>query len=288
MKKYVALSVCALALAACDRVTPGNVGVKVNNYGSGAGVQQKPLGVGTYWFQFGSDIYEYPTFTNRYSWQNAVKCDAEKVCEGSDESITFQDINGLVVSADVNVAYRVNPEKAPVLFQTYRGQMDAIVSGPLRDRVKAAIVAVASTMSVEEIYGTKKANLIREAQKRVAAYFAPRGLIIEQLDWAGPIRIPESITERINARAQTEQAAIAAKARVFTAQAEGVAKVAEAKAEADAQIEKARGVAQATRLRNEAVAQNPGYQSEWVRKWDGQLPKTVYCSSETPCVAVPQ
>lgn len=279
MRNFGIVLFAGLALAACDRVTPGNVGVQVNNYGSGAGVQAKALGVGTYWFRFGSDIYEYPTFTNRYSWQKSQEMD---------ESITFQDVNGLVVSADVNVAYRVDPNKAPILFQTYRGKMDAIVSGPLRDRVKAAVVAVASTMSVEDIYGSKKAALIREAQKRVAAYFAPRGLIVEQLDWAGPIRIPESITERINARAQTEQAAIAAKARAITAEAEGRAQVAEAKAEADAKIEKARGEAEATKLRNSAVSANPGYQSEYMRKWDGRLPQTVYCSSENPCVNINQ
>ena len=80
----------------------------------------------------------------------------------------------------------------------------------------------------------------------------------------------------------------ATKARVFTAEAEGKAQVAEAKAAADAKIEKARGDAESIRVRNAAVVQNPGYQSEWVRKWDGQLPKVVYCSSENPCVTVPQ
>jgi len=278
IKKFMIVAAMALGLAACDRVSPGNVGVKVNNYGSSAGVQAKPLGVGTYWFQFGSDIYAYPTFTNRYSWQRS---------EERDESITFQDVNGLVVSADVNVAYRVDPAKAPILFTTYRGDMDAIVSGPLRDRVKAAVVAVASTMSVEDIYGTKKAELIRRAQRIVQAYFEPRGLVVEQLDWAGPIRIPESITERINARAQTEQAAIAARARAITAKAEGDAKVAEAKAEADAKIEQARGESEATKLRNSAVAQNPGYQSEYYRKWNGELPKTIICRADTPCLNIP-
>lgn len=279
MKKLVMILAAALSLAACgDRVAPGYVGVKVNNYGSNAGVEAKPLPVGRYWTGFGSEINNYPVYTSRYSWQHA---------EDRDESITFQDINGLVVSADVNVAYRVNPAKAPLLYQTYRGDMDTIVAGPLRDRVKAAIVAVASTMSVEDIYGTKKAELIRKAQGIVRAYFDPRGLVIEQLDWAGPIRIPESITERINARAQTEQAAIAAKARAITAEAEGRAAVAEAKAAADAKIEKARGEAESIKLKNSAVAVNPGYQSEYYRKWNGELPKTIICRADTPCLNIP-
>lgn len=278
MKRILLVAAAGLSLAACDRIDPGYVGVKVNRYGTGAGVQDKALGVGTYWFQFGSDIYPYPIFTNRYAWAKT---------EDKNEEITFQDVNGLVVSADVNVSYRVDHAKAPFLFQTYRGDMDSIVSGPLRDRVKAAIVAVASTMSVEDIYGRRKADLIRKSQAMVQKYFAPRGLIVEQLDWAGPIRIPESITERINARAQTEQAAIAAKARVFTAQAEGAAKVAEAEANAKARIAEAEGLAEATRRRNAAVQASPGYQNEWVRKWDGKLPETVYCTSDKPCVTVP-
>lgn len=272
------IAAAALGVSACgERVGPGYVGVKVNNYGSNAGVEAKPLGVGRYWTGFSSDIYEYPVFTNRYSWQRSQE---------ADESITFQDVNGLIVSADVNIAYRVNPAKAPLLFQTYRGQMDTIIAGPVRDRVKAAVVAVASTMSVEEIYGSKKALLIRKAQGIVRNYFDPRGLVIEQLDWAGPIRIPEAITERINARAQSEQATIAAKTKVITVEAEGKAAVAVAKAEADAKIEQARGEAESIKIKNSAVAVNPGYQSEYLRKWDGKLPQTVYCSSESPCVNV--
>lgn len=278
MKKIVLLAATALSLAACSRVTPGHVGVKVNNYGSSAGVEDKALGIGTYWTGFGSDIYEYPIYTNNYSWANT---DEKK------EALPFQDKNGLVVSADVNVAYRVNPALAAKLFQTYRVDMDGIVAGPLRNRVRSALVSAASTMTVEEIYGPKKSVLIAHATQIVRSYFEPLGLHVDQLDWAGPIRIPENIMERINARAQSEQAAIAAKADAATEAAKGEARVARANANAEARIAEAKGEAEATRVRNEAIAKNPGYQSEWVRKWDGQLPKTVYCSSETPCVEVP-
>jgi len=279
MKKLAVILMLGASVAACSRVTPGHVGVKVNNYGSDAGVEDKALGIGTYWTGFGSDIYEYPIYTNNYSWSNS---DEKK------EALPFQDKNGLVVSADVNVAYRVNPALAAKLFQTYRVDMDGIVAGPLRNRVRSALVSAASTMTVEEIYGPKKSVLIAHATQIVRSYFEPLGLHVDQLDWAGPIRIPENIMERINARAQSEQAAIAAKADAATEAAKGEARVARANANAEARIAEAKGEAEATRVRNDAIAKNPGYQSEWVRKWDGQLPKTVYCSSDKPCVAVQQ
>lgn len=279
MKKVILLAATALSLAACSRVTPGHVGVKVNNYGSSAGVESKALGIGTYWTGFGSDINEYPVYTNNYVWNKT---------EEKNEELQFQDKNGLVVAADVNVAYHVNPALAPKLYQTYRADMDGIVAGPLRNRVRAALVAAASTMTVEEIYGPKKAQLIARATAMVRSYFEPQGLHVDALDWAGPIRIPENIMERINARAQSEQAAIAAKADAATEVAKGEARVARANANAAAAVAEAEGQAKATRLKNEAVAVNPGFQSEYYRKWDGQLPKVVYCSSDKPCVSVPE
>lgn len=273
------LAVATMAVSACSNVSPGHVGVKVNRYGSSAGVEDKAVGVGTYFTGMGTSIEEYPIYTNNYSWAKS----ADK-----DESILFQDKNGLVVSADVNVAYRVNPAMAPKLYQTYRMDMDGMVSGPMRNRVRAALVTAASTMTVEEIYGPKKADLINNTMKIVRAYFEPLGLHVDQLDWAGPIRIPENIMERINARAQSEQAAIAARADAISEVAKGEARVAKATADANAKIAEARGEAESTKIRNEAIANNPGYQSEYLRKWDGHLPSTVYCSSEKPCVSVNQ
>lgn len=277
MKKLIAIALMGSALAACERIEPGHVGVKVNRWGSEAGVQSTPVGVGTYQTMFGVDMYEYPIYTIPYVWKRGGEGEPN-------EELSFQDKNGLVVSADVNVAYRVNPALAPKLFQTYRVGMDGIVAAPLRNKVRSALVEAASTMTVEEIYGPKKSILINRALASVRRYFEPLGLHVDQLDWAGPIRIPENITERINARAQTEQAAIAARAQVATEQAKGEAAVAAAKAKADAQIAEAQGFAEATRIRNAAIATNPQYQSEYLRKWDGKLPQTIYCSSDMPCI----
>jgi len=277
LKKFTAVALIALSLAACTRVEPGHVGVVVNNYGSEAGVEATPRGVGTVWTGWGTNVFEYPVYTSNYTWDN----DDEK-----HEAISFQDRNGLSVSADVNVAYRVNPALAPKVFETYRMDMDTLVGGPIRNRVRAAINNAATRMSVEEIYSTGKSRLMAEALKEVRAYFEPKGIHIDALDWAGPIRIPETIIERINQRAQNEQQAIAAQATVATKEAEARAKVAEAKGQADAEVIKAEGEAKAIRVKADAISANSKIIDYiYAEKWKGNVPSTVYCSSSTPCVA---
>lgn len=285
-RNTILLTAAAMSATACSRIEPGEVGVKVNRYGSGSGVESQAVGVGTYFSAWGVDYYAYPISTQTYTWSRSAK-DADGN-ETPNEEFTFQDKNGLIVGGDVTVAFRVNPSLAPKLFQIYRMEMPALVAGPIRNKVRSEIVRAASSMTVEQIYSIGKATLINRALMATRKYFEPMGLQIDQLDWAGPIRIPESIMERINARAQSEQAAIAAQAEAVTAKAKGEAALAQATAEANAAIEKARGQAEATRIRNSAIQANPAYTDEWTRKWDGQLPKIIYCSSDVPCLNVGQ
>jgi regulator of protease activity HflC (stomatin/prohibitin superfamily) len=269
VKALVLASVAVAGLSACSRVTPGNVGVRVDQYGSSAGVDKTPLGVGTYWTGPGVSIYEYPISTQTYTWTKSVN-------EGKsvNEEFSFQDKSGLIVAGDVSVAYHVDPGKAPILFQKYRMDMDGIIAGPLRNQVRSAVVNAASGMNIEEIYGPKKGELVAAAEKRVQDYFAPSGLVIEQLFWAGPIRIPENILVQINAKIHNEQEAQAAVANEQTVEANAKSTMIKAQADADSM-----------RVKAEAIAKNPALVSyEWVQKWDGRMPNTVYCSSSTPCI----
>ena len=64
-------------------------------------------------------------------------------------------------------------------------------------------------ISKEEIYGTHKSELINTALRQVQAYFAPVGLQVEQLYWAGNIVVPDAVLQQINAKIANEQAALA-------------------------------------------------------------------------------
>jgi regulator of protease activity HflC (stomatin/prohibitin superfamily) len=276
MKRWIAVLPVAFVVililllpAACSKVEPGHVGIKVSNFGSSAGVSNVPLGVGYYLTGPGTRIYEYPVFTSTYAWT------AGKEQSEGDESIQFQDKSGLGVSADVSVAYHVEAEKAPILFQKYRTDMTGIVAGPLRNVVRNAIVERASNMGVEQIYGPQKTQLMAQAQSDVSHYFAAYGLVIDQLYWASNIRVPQNILDQINARVANEQAALAAQANVATK-----------RAEADAEVAAAQGHAEATKVEAEALRQSPEIlKQRAIEKWDGKLPTYLGANAPIPFIS---
>ena len=271
IKSIALLAVSAISLAACSKVDPGHVGIKVNNFGSEAGVSNESLGVGYYYAGPGTSIYEYPVFTSTYTWTKSQE-------EGSttNEEFTFQDKNGLTLSADVSVAYRVDSQKAPILFQKYRTDMEGIVAGPMRTAIRSAINNEASKLGVEEVYGPKKAQLIATALEDVNKYFEPFGLHIEQLYWASNIRVPDAVMHQINQKIANEQAALAAQASVATAEAQARSRIAEAE-----------GRAKAMQVEASAISTNPQIlQLRAIEKWDGKYPQYVGGGMPLPTLGV--
>lgn len=265
--------VLGIATTSCSRVEPGHVGIKVSNFGSSAGVSDHALGVGWYFTPFGTNIYEYPIYTSTYAWtaSRGEQRDA-------DESFNFQDRNGLNLSADISVAYRVDPVKAPILFQKYRTEMGGIVAGPLRNAVRSALVEEAAKLGVEEIYGPKKGELIAAVHRDVSRYFEPFGLTVEQLYWASNLRVPDQVLAQINTKIANEQAALAAQANVATV-----------KANADAAIAQAEGKARASQVEGEALRANPEIlRQRAIEKWDGKLPTYMGSGGQLPFIVQQQ
>src|SRR4051794_10838988 len=259
--------IAIVPLTSCSRVEPGHVGIKVNNFGSAAGVSDRALGVGWYFTPVGTNIYEYPVYTSTYAWTSSRNEQTE-----IDEAFNFQDKNGLNLSADVSVAYRVDPVRAPILFQKYRTDMPGIVGGPLRNAVRSALVEEAAKLGVEEIYGPRKGELINAVWRDVSRYFEPFGLHVEQLYWASNIRVPDQVLSQINTKIANEQAALAAQANVATV-----------RANADAAIAEAEGKAKASQVEGAALRANPEIlRQRAIEKWNGQLPTYMAGGSQLP------
>lgn len=273
MKKAILVSASALALAACGQVHPGHVGIKVNQFGSGAGVQSAVLGVGTYFTPMGTHIYEYPVYTNTYTF---TRSENEGGHGNGNEEFAFQDKSGLGITADVGVSFSVDPEKAAVLFQKYRVPTDQIIAGPLRNAIRDSLINRASGLDVNEIYGPKKTELLSVVQGDVQRFFQPYGLRVEKLFWAGNVRPPENVLQQINQRVANEQAALAAQAQVATKEAEAKQQVAEAQ-----------GKAQALDVEGAAIRANPEVlRIRAIEKWDGKMPQVIGGSGAMPFINV--
>jgi regulator of protease activity HflC (stomatin/prohibitin superfamily) len=260
-------AITLFSLTACGQVQPGHVGIRVNQFGSGAGVDDRSLGVGTYFKPFGTTIYEYPVFTNTYTYTRSAT-------EGqtANEEFNFQDKNGLGLSADIAVSYSVNAQLAPRLFQKYRTDAAGIIAGPLRNAIRNALVNRGASMGVEEIYGPRKQELLTQVQNDVANYFAPYGLVVEKLFWAGNVRVPDVVLAQINNKIANEQHALAAQAQVATVEAEARQRVASAD-----------GEAKAITLQGAALRANPEVlRLRAIEKWDGRLPQVT--SGGTPLI----
>jgi regulator of protease activity HflC (stomatin/prohibitin superfamily) len=270
-KNIALIALASVSLAACSKVEPGHVGIRVHNFGSDAGVEQQSLGVGYYYAGPGTSIHEYPVFTNTYTWTRSTTEQST-----TNEEFAFSDKNGLQLTADVAVSYHVNPEKASVLFQKYRMDMDAIIAGPVRSAIRNYISNEASQMGVEEIYGPRRAELANKALVDSQKYFEQFGLHIEQINWASPIRVPEAVMKQINQKIANEQAALAAQASVATAEAEAKSRIAQAE-----------GQAKATQIEANAISSNPQILTQrMIEKWDGHYPQYVGGGMPLPTLGV--
>jgi regulator of protease activity HflC (stomatin/prohibitin superfamily) len=271
----------------CATVDPGHVGVKVDLFGEGKGVEPKILPVGVHWMSMGETLYEFPIYEQNYTWTHDKTDQSPR-----DESLTFQTKEGLSVNADIGITYHIPSDKVVTVFQKYRRGIDEITDTFLRNNVRDAINEIGGSMSVESVYGEGKAELMDKVQDRVAAEVKPFGIEVSKVYLIGTFRLPDSVVKTLNAKIEATQHALRVENEVKQAQAEGAKRVAAAEADARANLTTAEGEAKSKLARAEAEAKANALlnaaltdkllelrrlevERARVEKWNGQLPQTI-------------
>lgn len=269
MKKHLLTALLALVtLAACDKVPVGNVGIKVNNLGGDKGVNDEVLGTGWYWVGFTKSMYIFPTYMQTRKWEGR-------------EEFQFQTVEGLVVGSPISISYSVQPDKVPLLFQTYRKGLDEITDIYIHNIIRDALVVVGSTKTIDQIYGSGKGELLADVQKEVTGKIGPKGINVDQISVVGGFSLPETVVQSINLKIQATQQAQQRENEVATARAEAQKAVAQATGEADSRTIKAKAEAQANQIISQSITptlvqyQAIMVQQQGVDKWDGKLPETM-------------
>ena len=274
-----------LLLSNCSSVPAGNVGVKIDLYGSNKGVSEQILPVGRYYIGFGEELYKFPTYLQNHTWKG-------------DESFSFQTKEGLPVNADIGISYAVQPDKVAKIFQTYRRGIDEITDTFIRNQVRDALVSVASTRPIEYVYGEGKADLMKEVEAIVREQNKEL-FTISQIYWIGELRLPDSVKNAINAKVEATQRAILRENEIQQTKAEAQKVIEEAKGLAESKLTNAKAEAESVRMQGEAEAAaieakskalnaNPQLvQYEIASRWDGKLP-TMMPGSTVPMLNLPQ
>lgn len=260
-KLLTSLSIIALTLSltSCDRVPAGYRGVVVNLYGSDKGVADLSVGVGRYYLGWNKELYLFPTFLQNYSWKD-------------DQAITMQTSEGLSIKTDAGITYNIEPENVVKVFQKYRLGIDEITNTFLHNMVRDAMNEIASTMTVEQIYGAQKEHFIQLVNEKVKKEAAETGIEIDKIYLVGSFDLPESVVNSINSKIQASQNAMKVENEVATARAEAQKTIVEAQARGQQILINAESQAKANKILAESLTPEfVSYQA--ILKWNGQLPK---------------
>ncbi|KQS56004.1 hypothetical protein ASG17_08155 [Brevundimonas sp. Leaf363] len=267
----VLLGTLLISVTSCSvTVESGYMGIKTTKFGSNPGVQRAELGPGFHWEGVGEKIRTYPTLQRTYSYTREPNSDG-----GENEEITFSDVLGLPMTADVALTFRVREDKAADLYATWRQEFGDFIDGPLRTSTRAAIARETERLPVAcsavqpdttpgpipgdaapaaptvadcpgQLIGPGRQIVLQRAMQALQREWAPQGLEISRMEWVGSIRYPESVLQAIQSRTTAEQNTRAALERVNLE-----------RANAEARIAQARGQAEANRLLAESIRSNP-------------------------------
>src|SRR5580704_6344220 len=258
------------------RIEAGHVGVEINLAGSQRGASEIPIRTG--WVLYSplrTQIFEFPTYVQTVKWTRSLD-------EGHpvNEEMGFNSKEGMEIFVDVSLSYAIEPQKAPDFYVKYRvSDLDMFTHGILRDIVRNSLNEVASTFTVEDIYGERKAEFLSRVQAMIEEKVRPVGVSVQQFGFIGAPRVPEVIAAAITAKAQAIQQAERARNELATTQAEAAKKIAEAEGDAKSMVTRAQGEADANRIRQNSLTpqllelRRIENSQMLIEKWNGQLPQ---------------
>ncbi len=258
------------------RIGAGYTGVEILLSGSQRGASEIPIRTGwVFYSPLRSQIIEFATYVQTVKWTRNPD-------EGRplNEEMSFNSKEGMEIYSDVSLSYAIEPSKVPAFYLKYRiGELDNFTHGILRDIVRNSLNEVASTYTVEQIYGEQKAQFLHQVEALIQQKVAPVGVGIQQFGFIGAPRVPEVIASAITGKAQAIQNAERARNELAETQAQAAKKIAEADGDAKSNVARAEGEAEANRIRQSSITpqllelRRLENQRELIDRWNGQLPQ---------------
>jgi len=250
-------------ITGCERIDAGHVGVKVNMYGDGKGVNDVTEVTGWVFYNpISTKIIEFPTYVQHKEYK--------KVEDGIDESFVVNSKDGSEFHVSPLLNYSVKREKVPYIFSKYRVTLEQIEAGFLKTAVYDAFRVVANSYTADALISNRQ-EFEKKVREVLVAQLEPEGFILTQ--FTSNLVYPETFKKAIEAKNNAVQTALTAENQVKTAEAQAKIKVATAEGNAQAMLTAAKAEAEANRLKQQTITPML-LQLEWINKWNGRLPET--------------
>ena len=175
-------------------IKPGNVGVKVL---FGRVFENDILENGMHVINPLMDIEVFNSKTQNYT-MSGIHDEGNK--EG-DDAIKVLSSDGLEITMDLSVLYKVNPKSAPKILKEIGSDYQDVVIRPItRTRIRDNAVFYQAV----DLFSARREEFQNRIFKTIQKDFEKRGLILEQL-LIRNITLPESVKKSIEAKINAEQ-----------------------------------------------------------------------------------
>ncbi len=258
-------AVVAVPVIFVTNIDPGHVGVRINKC-AGGGVEDMPLSIGYHWQGPCTDIAKYPTYQ-----QTVILTKAATEGSPNDDSITVTSSEGLPINVDASMSLTLEEGKVPHIYKKFRRDLEHIQSTFMRQTIREALQETFAKYTAQQLYSDKRETARAEVQGILTRRLTTDGFNITQFT-LNETRVPDAVTQAINAKVAMSQDAQRAEQEVRKTQAVATQKITEAQGAATAQ--KLRADAEA--YSNERIAKSltPAL-VEYTKamRWDGHLPQ---------------
>lgn len=178
---------------------------------------------------------------------------AHNVQDGDEGAINARSKEGLGITADVTVQFRIDRNKAAVLHKELgRDYLRTVIRPQVRSKVRDAI----GQFNAAELISTQRQQVEASIIKSLSQEFTRNNLILDSV-LLRELKIPDSVAKAIEEKQTAEQQVAVQKNKLQQAQISAQQAVVDAEGKAKAAVATARGEAEALSLRGKALRENP-------------------------------
>ncbi len=275
---FLAVFGIAAVSSALVIVPAGYVGVDYNAWG---GINLEKIRTPGWSFKVPvlQTVYMIKTARDTISMYGIDYPECKKDPECSDIAVQVPSKEGLLITVDISVFYKVKPAIAPRIVQEMTVKYK---EGTVMPRVRSATREVTGSMTITELYGTGREKLQHGVYEQLFTLFEKDGLILEEV-LVRDVEYPAQIRQAIEEKQTMEQSALKKHYEVELAQKEAQRKKIEGEGIANQKIAIAQGDAEALRLVSNAIKENPQVlQFKWL-----EITQKLYENPNTKFIALP-